>query len=93
MHHTDVLELMQAPLEYEMHKNPATFRSCFLEKTVPLVFRKTQHDLVNLSLFLDIGNDNAMPIVYSQCEVGLQIPTDMWLLLYFPSLLLGQLPH
>lgn len=84
---------MQAPLEYEMHKNPTTFRSCFLGKTIPLVLRKTQCDLVNLSLFLNMVNDSTMPIVCNQCEVGLQIPTDMWLLLYFPSLLLGQLPH
>lgn len=44
-------------------------------------------------LFPDIGNNNAVPSVHSRRAVGLQIPTDMWLLLYFPSLLLGQLPH
>lgn len=73
-------------------KNLVTFRSCFLQKTVPLVFSK-KHDLVNLSLFDDSGNGNAMPIVCNRGEVSLQIPIDMWLLLYFLSLLLGQLPR
>lgn len=31
--------------------------------------------------------------VHSQCEVGLRVPTDMWLPLDSLSLLLGQLPH
>lgn len=36
---------------------------------------------------------NTIATVYNRCVVGLRIPTDMWLLLYFPSLSLGQLPH